>query len=137
MAIEIERWEPWHEFAKLQKRLMDMLEEFFSRAPMAQLPRKPDFCPAVDMYESVRGLVVRAALPGVVEEDIDVTFEEGALTVRGESPEPLDVLEGAERLKEWRYGYFERRVLLPAGYDRDRAIVEYVDGVLEVIIPRE
>ena len=136
MSSELERWEPWREFAELQRRLNGMLDEFFDGLPMRRLPRRPSFSPLVDMYESEHGLVVRAALPGVLEEDIDVTFEEDSLVIRGESGTPLDVLESGHRLKEWRYGYFERRVLVPDGFDADKANLEYSDGVLEIRLPR-
>lgn len=136
MSTEIERREPWREFARLQRRLNDMLDEFFEGLPASQLPKRPAFSPLVDMYESQRGLVVRAALPGVLEEDIDVTIEEDSLVIRGESDTPLDVLEDSQRLQEWRYGYFERRILLPDGFDTQDAHLEYSDGVLEIRLPR-
>lgn len=134
--MEMERWEPWREFERLQRRLCEMLDEFFAGSHMQALPRKPDFSPVIDMYESVRGLVLRAALPGILEEDIDVTFEEDSVIIRGESGPPLDVVEGGQKLQELRYGYFERRVLLPEGYNTAKASLEIHSGVLEVRLPK-
>ena len=136
MSTDIERWEPWREFAQLQRRLNEMLDEFFGGQNMRILPRRPDFSPLIDMYESGGGLVIRAALPGVVEEDIDITIEEGSLVIRGESGAPLDAIESLHGLREWRYGYFERRVRLPEGFDTGNASLEYSGGVLEIRLPR-
>ncbi len=137
MTGEIARWEPWREFAKLQRRFNRMLDEFFDRHFAQEEPGPPAFSPQVDMYRSARGLVVRVALPGGVEEDIDVTLVEDSLVVRGELAPPLDALDGGQKLREWRYGYFERRILLPEGYDVAKVALEYHGGVLEIKLPRK
>jgi len=134
--MEIERWEPWREFEELLRRFNDMLDEFFGSSLMVNMPRRPSFSPAVDMYESVHGLVVRASLPGVIEEDIDITFEGDSLVLRGESGGPLDAVDEGYRLRECRYGYFERRLALPRGFDTGRPSFEYREGVLEIRLPR-
>ena len=134
--MEIERWEPWREFEELLKRFNEMMDEFFGSSLMLNMPRKPSFSPLVDMYESEGGLVVRASLPGVIEEDIDITFEGDSLIIRGESGGPLDVVKEGYRLRECRYGYFERRLALPAGFDTGNASFEYREGVLEIRLPR-
>ena len=136
MGTDIERWEPWREFADLQRRIGEMLDEFFGGLHIESMAKAPSFSPAVDMYESAAALVVRAALPGVLEEDIDVTFERDSLVIRGESAAPMDVLEGGRGLHEWRYGYFERRIQLPEGCDTANASLEYSEGVLEIRLPR-
>ena len=128
--------DPWREFADLQRRFNEILDEFFQGEQMRALALRPSLSPAVDVYESAGALVVRAALPGVLEEDIDVTFEESCLVIRGNADPPLDVLEERYLLKEWRYGCFERRLELPAGYDASRATTEYYAGALEIRIPR-
>jgi HSP20 family protein len=134
--MEIERWEPWREFEELLQRFNEMMDEFFDSSLMLNMPRKPSFSPLVDMYESEGGLVVRASLPGVIEEDIDITFEGDSLVLRGESGGPLDVVEEGYRLRECRYGYFERRLALPEGFDTGNASFEYREGVLEIRLPR-
>jgi HSP20 family protein len=135
--MEIERWEPWREFEELLRRFNEMMDEFFSSSLMVNMPRRPSFSPLVDMYESARGLVVRASLPGVIEEDIDITFEGDSLVLRGESGGPLDAVDEGYRLQECRYGYFERRLELPRGFDTGNASFEYREGVLEIRLPRQ
>ena len=136
MTGDIARWEPWREFAELQRRFNMMLDEFFDSHFGRGEAGPPAFSPQVDMYASTGGLVVRVALPGVVEEDIDVTLEEDSLVVRGELEPPLDALEDGHEISEWRYGYFERRILVPEGYDTGRVGLEYHGGVLEIKLPR-
>jgi HSP20 family molecular chaperone IbpA len=110
--------------------------------------RRPDesgpeaaFSPVADVYEVEGVFVVRLAVPGVLEEDIDISFGPEGLTVRGELEPPV-AAEEAERgagrviVGEWRYGYFERCIALPGEYDTTRLHVEVESGVLEIRVPR-
>jgi HSP20 family protein len=94
------------------------------------------FLPTADVVEMEGVLVIRLAVPGVLEEDIDVSFEGGGLTVRGELVPPVVVDEGRSILREWRYGLFERHFDLTGEFDSDRFSVEVEFGVLEIRIPR-
>ena len=98
---------------------------------------EPTFSPVVDVYEVEGTFIVRMALPGVLEEDIDISIAPDALTVRGELERPVaaEVVERAI-VTEWRYGYFERCVALPGGFDAERLRVEVESGVLEIRVPR-
>ena len=103
-------------------------------------PEAP-FSPVADVYEIEGTFVVRLAVPGVLEEDIDISFGPDGLTVRGELERPVAaeaVERGAARVivREWRYGYFERCIALPGEYDTTRLHVEVESGVLEIRVPR-
>ena len=99
------------------------------------------FSPVADVYEVEGAFVIRLALPGVLEEDIDISFGPDGLTVRGELERPI-AAEVAERgegraiLSEWRYGYFERCIVLPGEFDSGGLRVEVEGGVLEIRVPR-
>ena len=135
--MAIERWEPWGRYAELQKLFNEMLDEFFGLFNEESRPKLPSYSPSVDMYESEKFLVIRAALPGVLEEDIDVTIEENSIIIRGESTPPLDIIENSHILKEWRYGYFERRVKIPEGFNVKNIALQYTEGVLEIKLAQE
>lgn len=92
--------------------------------------------PPVDVAEEDDRLVVRAEIPGVKKEDIDVQFENGMLTIRGErkleKPENGRNYHRVERI----YGSFTRSFTLPASVDPDRITASYTDGVLELMVPK-
>ena len=100
------------------------------------LGSQPAFSPVLDVYELEGAFVIRLALPGVLEEDIDIALGGEALTIRGELERPVAADEGRAVVAEWRYGYFERCVALPGGFDAERLRVEVEGGVLEIRVPR-
>jgi HSP20 family molecular chaperone IbpA len=99
------------------------------------------FSPVADVYEVEGTFVIRLAVPGVLEEDIDISFGPEGLTVRGELERPVaaEVVErggGRAIVTEWRYGYFERRIDLPGAFDAEHLHVEVEAGVLEIRVPK-
>ena len=76
-------------------------------------------------------------LPGVVEEDIEIAFEDGLLVIRGERESPYDADRVHGHLTEWRYGYFERRLRLPDDVDLEGLSATYQAGVFTVVVPRK
>ena len=104
--------------------------------PLGVPGRRPDFVPVADVYEVEGLLVIRLAVPGVLEEDIDVSFGPDGLTVRGESEAPPVADEGRAVVREWRYGYFERVVALPPDCGPEGLRVQVESGVLEIRLAR-
>ncbi|KAE8764123.1 Hsp20 family protein [Georgenia thermotolerans] len=81
-------------------------------------------------------LVVRAELPGVdPEKDIDVTVDEGVLTIRAQRQERTEDKQADSYRSEFRYGQFERQIRLPKGTSPDVVSASYRDGLLEVRLP--
>src|SRR5919106_908380 len=81
-------------------------------------------------------LVVEAALPGIRPDDVDITVEDGTLTIRGEAASDREETEGEYLVREIRRGSFVRTMTLPAGLDPDRATATFDNGVLSLRIPR-
>jgi HSP20 family molecular chaperone IbpA len=92
--------------------------------------------PPIDVFETERGLVVRAEIGGLTIEEIDVLIDEGKLAVRGERVVPH--VEGRRYFHESqvRYGPFDVQVRLPFPVNAEAARAEYVDGFLTVQLPR-
>ncbi len=127
MSIAIR--EPWG----LLNRLNRDLDGLWSNAPSTEVA----FIPPVDVHEEKERFVVRADLPGVKPEDIEVTAEKGVLTLRGErKAEKRENSEGYERL-ERVYGSFTRRFALPENVQADNIKAKFSHGVLEVAIPKQ
>jgi HSP20 family protein len=95
------------------------------------------YIPAVDVHEEKDRFVVRADLPGVLPNDIEVTAEKGVLSLRGErKSEKRDSAEGYERIERVT-GSFTRRFALPENVQADAIKAKFTHGVLEVSIPKQ
>jgi len=90
--------------------------------------------PKVELGETDREIRVTAELPGLDQKDVDVTVEDGLLTLRGEKRSELD--DKDRGYTERSYGRFERRIGLPKGIDRDNANATFRNGVLTVTLPK-
>jgi len=89
----------------------------------------------VDIYRENSNLVVKAPLPGVKPEDIDVTVVGETLTIRGETKEEKEVKEENVIRRERRFGAFSRTVDLPAPVDANKAKATFENGVLTLTLP--
>jgi HSP20 family protein len=94
------------------------------------------WAPRMDVFEKDGNLVVKAELPGVKKEDIQITLEGNDLTVRGERAEESEVKEENYYRCERSYGSFYRRLPLPFDVSADKIGANFNDGVLEITIPK-
>lgn len=90
---------------------------------------------AVDVYEEDGNVVAEMNLPGLSPDDIDVSVEDGVLTIKGERSEEKEDKNKRYYAKQIRRGSFERSVKLPKHVDIDEASADYEDGVLKVALP--
>jgi HSP20 family protein len=93
--------------------------------------------PLVDIHETKDSFLLEAELPGVKQEDIQVSVEGETLTLRGERRRETEVKEDQYQRIERSYGRFERNILLPSVVDPDRVKATYRDGVLEIQLPKK
>jgi HSP20 family protein len=117
----------WAEACELLERAERLNRQFFQ--PRAARGRRPSWEPPVDVLESEGELWIMVALPGVRAEQLQVQVDGSALVVSGERPMPGRTRTGIIRRLEIPYGYFERRIELPAGRFAI-ARRELVDGCL-------
>lgn len=133
---DLMKWEP---FAELQ-RARDDFGRFFGRFFPWDLRSDELFLgirgPSVDVRETETHYIVSAEIPGVEAEDLDVTVTADAVMLRGEVRERTEKNETGYRRIERRYGTFQRTIPLPALVDANQASAEYVNGVLEVRLPK-
>ena len=93
--------------------------------------------PPVDIFQtSEHELVLKAELPDMSREDIDINIENFVLTIKGEKKASTDVKDEQYHHIERRYGTFARAVGLPQGVDQDNISARYENGVLEVRVPK-
>ena len=128
----------WPAFERLSN-LREEMDRLFE-APLAGLVRSSNFLsgwsPALDVYEDKDTYTVKAELPGMKKEEINVSLQEGTLSIFGER-KAENKYEGAEVYRAERYvGRFQRSVLLPGSVAVDKISAKYKDGVLTVTLPK-
>jgi HSP20 family protein len=126
--MTIVRYEPWALFGRLRRPL----EQSFGATDAASI----SWIPRVDVREENERFVVTADLPGVEGKDIEITADEGVLTISGQrGSEKKTAGEGYERVERAR-GSFLRRFTLPESADAEAIKATHVNGVLELSIPK-
>jgi len=134
IMTSIVRWNSSRDVAAYQERMSRMLEGFYAR-PHEDLA-DGSWVPAVDIYSNGQHeLVLKAELPEMKEEEIDLTVEENTLTLRGERKVDTEVTEEQFHRIERRYGSFARTFALPPTVDTAKVSAEYKAGVLTIRLP--
>lgn len=130
--MAIVRWDPAHELAGMEiDRLNRMFTEFYGDA------FSRGWVPAVDIYETdAHEVVLKAELPDMKREDINLTFENGVLTLKGERKVDQETKRENFQRMERRYGSFSRSFTLPNTVDPTRISASYRDGVLTIRLPQ-
>ena len=134
------RWEPARELATIQSEMNRLFNTMFEPGTgggangNASAGRR--WIPAMDLVEAGDDFVLRADLPGVTENDVNIELEDNVLTISGErKSEHEERKEGYYRV-ERASGSFSRSLTLPEGVDADRVRASFERGVLEVRIPK-
>ena len=128
------RWDPFRELARAQE---EMNRAFGDERLLFRAGESVGWTPACDIYEDGEEIVVRADLAGVEPKDVDIRFENGVLTLKGERKlEKEDKRENYHRL-ELSYGTFTRSFSLPATIDVEKILAESKQGVLSIHLPKK
>ncbi|HJZ55070.1 MAG TPA: Hsp20/alpha crystallin family protein [Gemmataceae bacterium] len=128
---------PWHPTLGLlepfRKEMEDMMERFFGGEAGNRLAART-WAPRVDVEETDKEILVKADLPGVDPKAVEVSIENGVLTVRGEKKEERK--KNFHRVERFT-GFFHRAVPLPPGIDAERVTASSSNGVVTVTIPKK
>ncbi len=120
------------------RRLFDQpFESFFGLTPSRSSNGETLWRPVVEISETKDALVVKAEIPGVKPDDIQISVEGDTLTVSGERKQEKSVEEEGYTRTERAYGSFERRIALPPTVNVDGVKASYTSGVLEVRLPKK
>ena len=126
-SMDLIRWEPF--------RMSHVFNDPFARFTTPMETARGWF-PPVDIHEEKDTIVLRAEIPGINREDIELSVENGTLTLRGEKKQEKQVESENAFRQERFYGSFVRSFVLPSLIDSDRIQATYRDGVLEVVVPK-
>jgi len=130
-------WMPGREITALHRELDDMVGRFFgdnghdANGTPAAVRR---WVPAIESFVRDDQIVVRADLPGIDPEQVDITVEGKRLTIKGERRDQREDTQDGRVYREVAYGSFERTLMLPWDVDGEAVQAAYKDGVLEVTI---
>jgi len=136
------RWEPFRVMEEMEREVERLFNEPLFTWPrlLTRFPRVTSmmptlFTPMVDLYEKEGSLVVKAELPGLKKEEIEVELQQGDLVIKGERKAETEVKEESYYRMERSYGTFFRRIPLPFEVKPEMIKASYTDGILEVHIP--
>ena len=129
----LDRWEPFRGTSP-ENQLNRLFSDFFGRASQEQ--NLTSWAPAVDIYEGEHELVVKADLPDIRPEELDIRVENNILTIRGERKFEKKVDEKNYLRVERAYGSFARSFALANTVNTDAIKADYKDGVLTLSVPK-
>jgi HSP20 family protein len=134
--MAIVRFDPFRDLAVLQDRMNRLFNDAWSnRGQEDHLMNRGTWVPPVDIYEADGELVMKVELPDMKREDIELTVENNALTIRGERKLSEDIKQENFHRVERAYGGFARTFSLPVTVDPTKVGAEYKNGVLTVKLP--
>jgi HSP20 family protein len=134
--MAVVKWDPFRDLISIQDRMNRLFEQTLSRSRGEEGVSATTWTPAVDIYETADTIVMKAELPGVTREDIQIQINENTLTLQGERRFAKDVQEENYLRLERAYGGFHRSFTLPATVQQDKIRALFKDGVLELVLPK-
>jgi len=133
--MAIERWDSFREAISLRDAMNSLLQESFVRPGGMPAANGHSTLP-LDVSETENEFVVKASLPGIKPEDVQITVHGDMLTIRGESKVEEEKKDEHWHLRERRYGSFQRSVSLNTPVNSDQAQASFEHGVLTLTLPK-
>ncbi len=116
------------------KREIDLYDNFFNDFEGDSISSRP--MPRIDMSETKKDVIVKAELPGLEAKDIELTVNNGYLSIAGEKRHESEEEEMNSFCREASYGYFKRTIELPEEVDEEKVKADYKDGILKIMLPK-
>ncbi len=131
------RWDPFREVVSVRNQMDELVGDLMreptgwqgeGRGESMRLP--------LDVFEDDQSFSVKASLPGIDPEDIDISFSENTLTIQGETSGESGVENTKWHLRERHYGKFMRSISLPAAINGANISADFTDGILTLTLPK-
>lgn len=132
-----EMWDPFREMRSLQERMSRLFESSFGRPSHAEGLLTDGWFPAVDIHEDGNNIYLKAEIPGVRKDDLNISLDNNILTIKGEKKQESEVNEENYHRMERYYGSFSRSFTLPASVDSAKVAAVYKDGILTLTLPKK
>ena len=131
---DLSNWGPFDQLTNLREEINRLFD-----LPYGETGRESEFfgwAPPMDLYEDNNNLVVKAEVPGLKKEEIDITLHEGSLVISGERKTESQEGDGDASRSERYFGRFQRALELPKPVDPNKVTATYKDGILTVTLPK-
>ncbi len=135
MTVSLVRYQPFTRMASLRKTMDRVFDERFF-APYRLFTFGTDEITPIDMFHTEKEVVVKASLPGVKPEEVDISISGDCLTIKGEARAEEKIEREDYLYREHRYGAFSRSVALPNDLQTDKAEASFENGILTLTIPK-
>src|SRR5215471_13529759 len=130
---DLTRWESFGGLTTLRREMDRLLERVLGREASSPLG---EAAPAIEVADTPEAIIVKAQVPGVSKEHLQVNVTENTLTLKGEVQEDKTREDKNYHQREFHYGAFARTITLPTTVQAEQATAQLRDGVLEVTIPK-
>jgi len=136
-------WRPFMDLTRWERDMDRIMEDFFGRRMRPWWPERWSRrevmeleAPVVDLFEDKNDIVIKAELPGMEKENVEVKLTDHMLTIKGEKKKEEEVKEENYYRSERSYGSFVRTLELPADVHADKVKASFKNGILEVRLPK-
>ncbi len=129
---QVTNWSPLDRLASFR----DEINRLFDASPADESSFFSGWNPSLDVYDEKDRFLVSIELPGMHKDEINLSYQDGVLTVSGERKHEREGKEGATFRSERAFGKFQRSVSLPASVDAAKINATYKDGVLQIDLPK-
>ena len=127
------RWEPVRDMMSLREAMDQLINDAFTR-PVSM--SGGSIIPAIDLYQNDDSVVVKAALPGLKADDVQISVTADVLTLRGEFKQENEQKDTTYHIREQRFGSFERSIMLPSDVQTDKSKADFENGILTITLPK-
>ena len=134
--MNIVRYDPFRELRSLQDEMTRLFSGVAGSGTGEEMTNTGNWFPKVDIFENKDNLVLEAELPGMTQDDFDLSFENNVLTLKGERKFEKKTDEGNYHRVERSYGSFARSFTLPQTVTAEGAQAEFENGILHVTLPK-
>jgi HSP20 family protein len=127
----LSRWDPFREMVTMRRAVDRLIENSMGGEDWNQT----EWSLPLDVVEKEDAYLVKASVPGIKPEELEITYNKGLLTIKGEVKEETESEQGEYHLRERRYGTFSRTISLPSTVKAEDIQANYANGVLMLKLP--
>ncbi|MEW5807479.1 MAG: Hsp20/alpha crystallin family protein [Acidobacteriota bacterium] len=135
--MPIVKWDPFKDLLSIQERMNRLFEAALSHTDLGGGDIYSGWSPLADFYDDEQGATISIELPGIRENDIDISISQSALTVSGDRKMDRETKGGSYHRIERAYGVFSRTFMLPPGVETEKVCASFKNGVLNIFLPKK
>ena len=137
MPNNLTRWEPAREMMTLREAMDRLFDDALTRPFSLMQEGGSAWSPlAIDMFQTDNEVVVKATLPGIKADEVQINVANDILTIKGESKQMDEKKDKSWHIREQRWGAFERSIMLPTGVKSEQAKADFENGILTITLPK-